>query len=165
MKNVFLSLGSNMGNRILNIENALKKIAKTGNIIKVGCFYETEPWGFFDENWFINTCVLIETHLKDKQLLKKCLSIEKELGRIRKNKKAGYHSRLIDIDILFFDKQIVDLPGLIIPHEHLHKRKFVLAPLNDIAPEFIHPVLKQSVKKLFANCFDETKLKKLDMIC
>ena len=163
MYKVFLSLGSNLGNRIFNLQKALELISQhIGVVNHVGALYETEPWGFDSENWFLNTAIELETILNPKELLQKCMWIENILGRKRNMAEAGYSSRPIDIDILFFGNEIINLPNLIIPHEHLHKRKFVLAPLNDIAPQFVHPVKNQSVKTLLENCTDKMRLKKLN---
>lgn len=162
MHRAFLSLGSNLGNRVFNIQNALKKISEyVGDIKSVGALYETEPWGFSSDNWFVNTAIELETIFSPNELLQKCLWIESILGRKRSSATSVYSSRLIDIDILFFDNEILNRPNLTIPHKNLHKRKFVLTSLNDIAPELIHPVLKQSVKTLLENCTDEMRLKKL----
>ncbi|RLD77432.1 MAG: 2-amino-4-hydroxy-6-hydroxymethyldihydropteridine diphosphokinase [Bacteroidetes bacterium] len=164
MYKVFLSLGSNLGNRIINLQNVLQCISEhIGDIKSVGALYETEPWGFDSENWFVNTAIEIETVLQANVLLQKCLWIESTLGRKRNKAKVGYSSRLIDIDILFFDNEIINLPNLIVPHENLHKRKFVLTPLNDIAPEFVHPIIKQSIRTLLESCPDKMKLKKLNL--
>ena len=162
MNKVFLSLGSNLGNRILNLQKAVKTISEqVGDIEAVGALYETEPWGFETNNWFVNTAIELETGLNPEELLKKCMCIENKLGRKRNISEAGYSSRPIDIDILFFGNEIINLPNLIIPHEHLHKRKFVLAPLNDIARELIHPIVKQSIQNLLENCPDAMGLKKM----
>ena len=163
MNNVYLSLGSNLGNRILNLQKTLELVSENiGDIKSIGALYETEPWGFKTDNWFINTAIEIETNLNPLELLHECLSIEIKLGRKRNNKEAGYSSRPIDIDILFFNREIIHSSNLIVPHEHLHKRKFVLAPLNDIASNFIHPSLNQSINILLENCFDKMKLIKTD---
>ncbi|RLD68434.1 MAG: 2-amino-4-hydroxy-6-hydroxymethyldihydropteridine diphosphokinase [Bacteroidetes bacterium] len=163
MHRAFLSLGSNLGNRIFNLQKALELISKhIGDIKSVGALYETEPWGFDSDNWFVNTAIEFDTIHSPRELLHKCMWIENILGRERNKTKEGYSSRLIDIDILFYDDKIINLPDLIIPHLYVHKRKFVLAPLNDIAPEFIHPILKESVQTLFLNCLDKTELIKMD---
>ncbi len=159
MHRVLISLGTNLGNRIGNLQRAALHISEQiGDIQQVGGLYETEPWGFNSDNWFMNTAIELKTKLSPDELLQKCMSIERNLGRKRDLTKTAYSSRLIDIDILFFDNEIIDLPELTIPHRHLHKRKFVLKPLNDIAPNFIHPILKQTIKILLENCTDKMEL-------
>jgi 2-amino-4-hydroxy-6-hydroxymethyldihydropteridine diphosphokinase len=163
MHSVFLALGSNLGNRIENLQSAVENIIEQiGAIQSIAPLYETEPWGFNSDNWFVNTVIEIETVLKPMGLLNKCMHIETELGRKRNKTDLGYSSRLIDIDILFYDKRIIDLPELVIPHKHLQDRKFVLMPLNDIAPDFMHPLTKQPVNVLLENCIDKMELVKIE---
>ena len=162
MQEVFLSLGSNIGNKILSINDALEQINKNiGQVIKVSSFYETEPWGFNPDDWFVNIAVKIETDYNAESLLSKLQEIEKELGRKRKNKQKGYSSRIIDIDILFYGNFILEKDFIQIPHKHLHKRIFVLKPLNDIAPDFIHPIFNKAIKKMLSECEDKTQTKPL----
>lgn len=163
MHRVFLALGSNLGNRVENMQSAVENIAdQIGSIQSIAPLYETEPWGFDSDNWFVNTVIELETVLTPKDILNKCMNIETELGRKRAGTTTGYSSRVIDIDILFYGDQIIDLPKLIIPHKHLQDRKFVLTPLNDIAPDFIHPIIKQPIKVLLENCIDKMELVKIE---
>ena len=162
MQKVFLSLGSNLKNKLLNIKNALEQINKNiGKIVEVSKYYETEPWGFNTNDWFVNIAVEIETHYNAEILLQKLQEIEKNLGRKQKSNKSGYSSRIIDIDILFYENLIIEKDFLQIPHKHLHKRIFVLKPLNDIASEFIHPILRKSIGDLLKKCDDKTEIKQL----
>ncbi|MEN8118735.1 MAG: 2-amino-4-hydroxy-6-hydroxymethyldihydropteridine diphosphokinase [Bacteroidota bacterium] len=163
MQKIFLSLGSNLENKLLNIKNALKQINENvGKTIKVSSCYETEPWGFNANDWFLNIAIELETDFNPNELLQNCMWIENNLGRKRNKTEVGYSSRTIDIDILFFGNEIINLPNLTIPHEHVHNRKFVLKPLCDIAPEFIHPTLKESIQSLLQKCTDKMELKRLD---
>ena len=149
MHKVFLSLGSNLGNRILNLQNALHYISEQlGDIKSVSALYETEPWGFDSDNKFVNTAIKLETNLNSNELLQKCMWVENKLGRKRNKTKLGYSSRIIDVDILFFDDEIINLANLIIPHTHLHKRKFVLEPMLEIAPDWKHPILHKTAKEM-----------------
>jgi 2-amino-4-hydroxy-6-hydroxymethyldihydropteridine diphosphokinase len=119
--------------------------------------YETGPWGFKSGKKFLNRVLGVETVLNPSDLLERILKIESDLGRIRSGK--GYSSRIIDIDILFFGDEIINEGSIVIPHPHLHERKFVLVPLNDIAPEFVHPVLKKTVEELLSLCTDKGKVR------
>jgi len=165
MYKVFLSLGSNLGNKILNIQDALNQVDKSvGKIRKTSLYYETEPWGFNTDNWFVNIAIEIETNYNAEILLQKLQEIEKKLGRKQKSTKFGYSSRIIDIDILFYENLIIETDFLQIPHKHLHKRIFVLKPLNDISSDFIHPILKKKISQLLIKCDDKTKIKLLKNI-
>lgn len=160
---VYLGLGSNLGNKTKNLQKAKYEIMEQiGKILKIADLYETEPWGFENKNWFLNTVVEVETAFNEIETLKKCLLIEKKLGRVRSTQKNTYLSRIIDIDILFFDSKIINLPELCIPHPHIQNRNFVLFPLADIAPEFIHPKLRKTVKYLLQTCKDTTQIKKIN---
>lgn len=153
MKIVFLGIGSNLGNRESNIQQAVAEIEKSVGVVrKTSSVYETEPWGFQSEDAFLNMVVATETELSPRALLSEILNIESSLGRIRNNDR--YSSRIIDIDILLYDKVILNEPDLKIPHPLMHERKFVLVPLCEIAPEMIHPVLKKTFRELLDVCGD-----------
>ena len=144
---IYLSLGSNLGNKKNYINTAIKKLQKKlGKLVSQSNFYETKPWGFHSENMFLNIAAIFETKLQPLEILSKIHNIEKELDRV--NKTSQYENRTIDIDIIFYDKLIFQHKNLQIPHIHAHKRKFVLQPLNEIAPNYIHPKLNISVKEL-----------------
>ena len=144
----YLGLGSNLGNRKENIKNAIYKLSSDPAICikKKSSMIETKPYGNINQPDFINMAIEIDTNLTSKILLFKCISIEKELGR-KRNEKWG--QRKIDIDILFYGKTILNSEQLTIPHPDLHNREFVLKSLNEICPEFIHPVLKKEIKRIF----------------
>jgi 2-amino-4-hydroxy-6-hydroxymethyldihydropteridine diphosphokinase len=153
MKFVFLGIGTNLGNRESNLEQAVAGIENfPGSVLQSSSIYETEPWGFQTEEKFLNMVVKIETNLTPEALLEKILTLESMLGRVRGTER--YISRLIDIDILFYDDLIINEPRLIIPHPLLHERKFVLIPLCEIEPGMIHPVLGKKLGDLLQICSD-----------
>jgi 2-amino-4-hydroxy-6-hydroxymethyldihydropteridine diphosphokinase len=157
MKNVFLGIGTNIGNRESNIDNAIEKIEEyVGPVIKISSWYETEPWGFTAKGEFLNLVLNVGTDLSPQELLDKVLSIELLLGRVRKKKR--YESRIIDIDILVYNDQIVHEDNLIIPHPLLHERRFVLVPLCELAGDMIHPVIKKSYSSLLESCKDTSSV-------
>lgn len=130
---VFLSLGSNLGDRQAHLNKAIELIAeRIGEVVRQSSFIETEPWGFESENRFLNGAILVETTLMPRQLLKATQKIERELGRKRKSSSGVYHDRPIDIDILLYDDLTIDEPDLKIPHPLMHERDFVMIPLREI---------------------------------
>jgi 2-amino-4-hydroxy-6-hydroxymethyldihydropteridine diphosphokinase len=144
-KTVYLSLGSNLGNRGVNLENAISKLNQLGNVVAVSSFYETEPVEVTAQPWFLNCAIKLDTEKMPKQLLKGILDVEQEMGRKRTQNKGP---RNIDIDILLFGNSIVETKGLTIPHPALHERRFVLEPLAEIAPEVRHPVFKKTIREM-----------------
>lgn len=159
MKKVYLGLGTNLGNREENLNQAIEKIREfVGPVIRVSSLYETEPWGFSSESLFLNMVAEVDTKLKPSGLLGRLLMIESFLGRLREVKK--YTSRIIDIDILFYGDRIIDNKALQVPHPLLQERRFVLVPLSEIAPGFIHPVIKKSIKRLLEECQDKSEVTK-----
>ena len=146
MSLAILSLGSNLGERYNNLKRVLLELEKLGKIVNKSHTYETKPYGVFDQPNFLNMAVGIETELPPRKLLEKLKSIEKKLGR-KETRRWG--ERIIDIDILFYDEIIVDEPGLKIPHPEIQYREFVLKPLREIYPDFVHPTLKKTVRELF----------------
>jgi 2-amino-4-hydroxy-6-hydroxymethyldihydropteridine diphosphokinase len=158
MNRAYLLIGGNIGNRIKNIEEAVIGISlQIGEIITQSSLYESEPWGFEHAQNFINQVLQIETSLDANSLLETVLKIEKELGRTRSDN-SGYQGRTIDIDILFFNDEIINSDNLIIPHPHLHKRMFTLLPLAEMSENMIHPTLNKSIKELIIDCTDEVKV-------
>jgi 2-amino-4-hydroxy-6-hydroxymethyldihydropteridine diphosphokinase len=158
MVKVFLSTGSNLGDRMISLVRAAKLIDKLiGKVIEYSPVVESEPWGFESDTNFYNQVLVVETELAPREMLIKLLEIEKMLGRVRES--ASYSSRSIDIDILFYGNLQIDGDNLCIPHPRLHLRKFVLQPLAIIAPDFIHPVLKNSVTELLYQVDDQSELK------
>jgi len=159
MSRVILGLGSNIGDRKMNLKTAIDEICKKiGEVVVLSSIYETEPWGFDTDNQFLNMVLISETTLSPSGVLGRILMIEAEMGRVRTEKQ--YSSRIIDIDILFFDDLILDELSLKIPHPLLHERRFVLEPLCEIASEFIHPVFRESISILLSHCTDNTNVKK-----
>ena len=149
-KTVYLSIGSNLGDRMANLKTALEKLERLGEVVAVSSFYETEPVEYTRQPWFVNCVVALETEKMPEQLLSAVLAVERDMGRHR-NPSQPKGPRQIDIDILLFGSSIVDTPSLTIPHPALHERRFVLQPLAEIAPEQRHPVLKRTVSKLLAS--------------
>jgi 2-amino-4-hydroxy-6-hydroxymethyldihydropteridine diphosphokinase len=144
-KIVHLSLGSNVGHRAANLEEAIRRLQEIGVVTARSSFYETEPVEVERQPWFVNCAVALETELMPRQLLSRILSIEHAMGRRREGYKSA---RTIDIDIIFFGDTVVDTPNLVIPHPAMQQRRFVLEPLAEIAAEKRHPVLKGTVKEL-----------------
>lgn len=156
---IYLSLGSNQGNKLENLQNAVNAIAKNlGAILSVASIYKTPALGF-DGNEFLNTCVKVSTYLPPDVLIKRILEVEKSLGRIRTDN-DNYSNRTIDIDILLFDDEIIFSKELIVPHPRMLERKFVLEPLSEIASNTIHPVEKKHLFKCLENCTDSSKIEK-----
>ncbi len=149
MSVVYLSLGSNLGDRDNFIDCAICEIDKRiGEVTKVSNRYETEPWGFISENKFINVAVEVKTLLPASEVSDIAHKIEEELGRTRDINSTGYEDRVIDIDILMFDDVVSNDNTLTLPHPKMHLREFVLIPLREIAPEIIHPVLGIAIKDI-----------------
>ena len=146
-KRAYLSLGSNTGDRATNLHAAINRLSRSGNMVVVSSFYETEPVEVTNQPWFLNCAVAIDTEKSPTELLQAVLAIEREMGRQRTQEKGP---RNIDIDILLFDDNVVEEKGLKIPHPGLAARRFVLEPLAEIAPEVMHPVLKKTVRELLA---------------
>jgi len=141
-KIVYLSLGSNLGDRAANLGTAIGRLCELGDVVAVSSFYETEPMEVTDQPWFVNCAVALKTELKPKQFLSRMLKMEQQMGRRRVRPKGP---RTIDIDILLFGNSIVHTPQLDVPHPAMHQRRFVLQPLADIAPDVRHPVFKRKI--------------------
>lgn len=160
MNEAFLLTGGNTGNRKSHLLKAKQQIEKRcGSILQESSVYETAAWGKEDQDAFLNQVLKIETSLDASSLLTNLLAIEEEMGRKRETK---YGPRNIDIDILFFNNDIISLPGLTIPHPQMQHRRFVLEPLNEIAPGKIHPVSKKTVSQLLAQCTDPLPVNKIN---
>ncbi len=155
----YILLGSNMGDKLALLNNAIEMIeCRCGKVIKKSSIYESEPWGFDAEQNFINQAICVETDLSAHELLRELLSIEIELGRDRSRHYETYVSRPIDLDVIYYGEMINDDRELILPHPRLQLRRFVLMPLCEIAPDFVHPVFKVSNMVLLERCSDEGKV-------
>ena len=160
MNKVYILLGGNKGERLLNIEKAGELIQKfAGPISNKSKIYVTAAWGNENQPDFFNQVVCISTKLSAIELLNCLLSIENQLGRIRGIEK--WQERTIDIDILFFNNEIINLPNLTIPHPFLQERKFTLIPFSEIAPDFIHPIFQKTISTLNIDCKDQLKVNEL----
>jgi len=159
LESVFVLLGSNLGDRELLVNQASKMIGeRCGKIVAKSRLYESEPWGFKSEHWFLNQVVKVETAFSPDALMEVLLEIEKELGRDRSVPHEGYVSRPMDLDILYFGNEIIDTQMVKAPHPHLHERRFTLLPLCDIAPDYVHPVMKKTNLQLLDECQDAGKV-------
>jgi 2-amino-4-hydroxy-6-hydroxymethyldihydropteridine diphosphokinase len=147
LKTVYLSLGSNVGERSANLKAAITDLASLGEVAKVSSFYETEPVELTNQPWFLNCIVKLQTEKMPKQLLAALLGIERLHGRNR-SKEGSKGPRTIDLDILLFGNSVVETKELTVPHPAMHHRRFVLEPLAEIAPEVRHPVLKRTIRNL-----------------
>ena len=155
MPRVFLSLGSNLGDRISHIQQAVSSLSMLENvqIIKTSSFYETEPWGNKNQNWFVNACVALDTTLTPLDLLKECQRIEMQLGRMRINEEK-WGQRAIDIDILMYDNEIISDNALTVPHPYFHLRAFVLVPMLEVKSDLVHPVFNKTISELYDELAD-----------
>ena len=158
MKDIgYISIGSNIGNRIVNIEQAILKLSSFSQIICQSSFYETQPWGYLDDANYINIVVKIKISCSPIILLRKLKNIENSMGR-KENSTSTYMPRIIDLDILFFNNLVVCSDVLIIPHKELYKRNFVLKPLAEIAPNYICPMTNKKVHQLSTECQDRSRI-------
>jgi 2-amino-4-hydroxy-6-hydroxymethyldihydropteridine diphosphokinase len=186
---VILLLGSNLGGRRRMLADAKEMIGrKAGSVVRESSLYETEPWGFESQHAFLNQVLALETHLEPQELMELLLEIEKELGRgsgsgpasvsgpgLDHNNSypdksgnnepggsnAGYSSRVIDIDILFYGQRIIDTPSLKVPHPQLHKRRFTLEPLSELYPNLVHPGFGKAISRLLDECHDHSQVHKI----
>ena len=154
---VYIAIGSNLGDRKENYLEALARIAKLPKtrIIKESSVYESEPLGDSKE-WYVNGVIEIETEFRPEMLLKKLKNIERAMGRKKVRKRWG--ARIMDLDILLYDTAVVNKKNLKIPHPEMHARKFVLAPLSEVAPQVIHPVLQATISELLVTLKDDKRV-------
>lgn len=156
---VFILLGSNLGNKQANLSDARQEISRlAGKIVTASSIYKTAPWGNSQQPEFYNQVLELNSSLEAEALLSLVLDIEKKLGRIRKNR---WEARVIDIDILFFGESIIRIDRLTVPHPEIPNRKFTLLPLIEIAPDFIHPATGKTVRQLLTECEDKLNVEKL----
>lgn len=158
MNKLYLLLGSNLGNTKTQLVKATRQIEKQiGKAIRQSGLYSTAAWGNTKQPDFLNQVIIVQTNLSAPQTMQTILNIEKKMGRIRTVKNAP---RVIDIDILFFNKEIIEQEHLSIPHPQIQNRRFVLVPLNQLSPNLKHPVLNKTVHQLLINCPDRLNVKK-----
>lgn len=159
MNDVFLLLGSNLGERQALLKQAISHIeGAIAPVTKVSSVYETQSWGKTDEPDYLNQVVMLQTEIPAQSVLEKILHIEHEMGRERRER---WGARVIDIDILFYGNEVLEQPGLHVPHPRLHQRRFTLEPLAEIAPNVIHPVLNKTISQLKSLLEDNLIVKKL----
>jgi 2-amino-4-hydroxy-6-hydroxymethyldihydropteridine diphosphokinase len=158
----YISLGSNKGDAFKNLQLAIDAVhRKIGYVKSISRVYKTKAWGFEADD-FNNACMLVETHMGAKKLLKSLLEIERNMGRQRSNNE-GYESRIIDLDILFFNDDVIALPNVTIPHPKLHQRRFVLVPLIDLSSQIYHPVLEKNIAALIDDCEDKLEVEPINI--
>lgn len=161
MGNCHLHLGSNQGDRKVQLVRAIQMIEESiGPVLSSSAMYETDAWGKIDQNDFINIALEVEHYMTPNQLLKTVNKIEDQIGRIRLER---WGPRLIDIDIIFIKDIVIDTEKLTIPHRLMHKRNFVLYPMVEIAAEFIHPVLNENLSSILEDCEDETEVRRIKL--
>jgi len=156
----YIGIGSNLGTPGRNCIEAIEKISTNDDIkiISKSSFYQTAPIGHIEQGWFVNSVIKVNTQLNPKELLAVLLTIESEMGRIRKEK---WGPRLIDLDLLLYGNLILNQEGIILPHPEIQKRKFVLVPLNEVAENLIHPIQKKTIKTLLQELSDDAEVEKL----
>jgi len=156
----YLLLGGNLGDREDNLRKAIALIAENiGSVVSISALYETAAWGKTDQPSFLNQAVAVETNFPAIEVLDKALEIEKKLGRVRKDK---WGERLIDIDLILYGNEVIDIKNkLQVPHPHMQERRFVMAPLAEIAPAVVHPILGKTLLDIFENITDKLDVKKL----
>jgi 2-amino-4-hydroxy-6-hydroxymethyldihydropteridine diphosphokinase len=161
MNGIYLILGSNLGDKILSLEKAVDLIRKRiGNVVVESSYYDTEPWGYSEQANFRNKAIKIETEYAPDELLEQIDLIEKELGRVRKEK---WHERELDIDILYYGDDVIRTGSIQIPHPEIAKRRFVLIPMCEIAPDEKHPVTGKTQLQMLLECRDTLKVNKLNL--
>ncbi|WP_078671372.1 2-amino-4-hydroxy-6-hydroxymethyldihydropteridine diphosphokinase [Chitinophaga eiseniae] len=159
MNTAILLIGGNLGDRVANLQQAVALIgASAGEVLKTSALYQTAPWGSVDQPDYLNQGIEIQTSMDALTLLHTLLDIERRIGRIRQEK---WGARVIDIDLIFFNDEILSLPELKLPHPRMHLRQFVLVPLAEIVPDYLHPVLHKTVRQLQQDCPDDLSAVKL----
>lgn len=163
MERCYILFGSNMGDSDQIFAQACLLINnRCGHVVQVSAAYESEPWGFEAERWFLNRVVVVETGLAPEALLQQLLDIERELGRVRHPEIEGYASRTADLDVLYYGDHVICIETLTVPHPRLHLRRFALVPMCEVAPDFVHPVLQLTQAELLQQCPDEGLVRRLE---
>ena len=163
MEKCYVLFGSNMGDKNQIFAQACLLINnRCGRIVAVSSAYESEPWGFEAEEWFLNRLVIVETELEPEEMMQQLLDIEAELGRVRHPDADGYTSRTVDLDILYYGSRIVLTDSLTIPHPRLHQRRFALLPLCELAPQLVHPAFNFTQTELLRRCHDFSEVRKIE---
>ncbi len=156
MHKTVIAIGTNLGDREKNIKTALRIAEENGIFVKkMSSLYETEPYGYKDQPAFLNAAALCETNLSPRELLNTLLAIEKKMGRVRK---IHWGPRIIDLDIIFYEDLVINEIGLLIPHPDMQNREFVLKPLNEIVPCYVHPVFCKTVRTLYKEFEDAQEI-------
>ena len=161
MELCYILFGSNMGDKdVVFAESCLLINKRCGKLKDISSPYESEPWGFEADEWFLNRLIVIETELDPDELMRQLLDIEAELGRVRQPEIEGYTSRVVDLDILYYGNWVMQTPMVTIPHPRLHLRRFALMPLCELIPDFVHPVLQRTQNELLEACPDTSEVRK-----
>lgn len=162
MEKCYILFGSNQGDKAAIFEQACLYINnRCGQITRISSAYESEPWGFDSDEWFLNRLIEIQTGLQPDALMEELLQIESELGRVRRPGMKGYTSRTADLDILYFGSQVINTERVVAPHPRLHLRRFALMPLCDLIPDFVHPIFQLTQSELLERCTDDSVVNKL----
>ena len=162
MECCYILFGSNMGDKDALFAQACLLINnRCGQVVRVSAAYESEPWGFEAEEWFLNRVIVVETEKTPEELLQQLLDIERELGRIRHPEIQGYTSRTADLDLLYFGQRVINTDTLTVPHPRLHLRRFALVPMCEVAPERVHPVFGLTQQELLQQCPDECVVREM----
>ena len=164
METAYVLFGSNMGDKAQIFAQASHYInIRCGRVVKTSAAYESEPWGFEADEWFLNRVIVVETMLPPEILLQELLAIEKDLGRVRHPEIEGYTSRTADLDLLYFGDRVIHSATLTVPHPRLHLRRFALVPLCEVAPDLVHPVLQMTQTELLQQCPDDAVVREITM--
>lgn len=161
MEKCYILFGSNQGDKAAIFEQACIYINRCGEITAVSSAYESEPWGFDTDEWFLNRLIELQTELSPDDLMAELLDIERELGRVRHPEVEGYTSRTADLDILYYGTQVVNTERVIAPHPRMHLRRFALLPMCELNPDFVHPFFQLTQSELLELCPDDSVVNKL----